>query len=75
MRKTPFWVVWAEDGGVPTVMHDTVQSAEKEAERLARNNKGKAFHVLQSHGACVVDDLQRIDLRPSPDDFDDGIPF
>lgn len=75
MRQTPFFVVWAEGGGNPTVMHDTLNKATSEAERLARQNPGKAFHVLQSYGACVVDSLQRIDLRHDRDDFSDDIPF
>ncbi len=48
----PFWVVWCDCGGVPTVKHITVEAARAEAERLARTNPGHRFHVLAALGHC-----------------------
>ena len=43
---TPYWLVWQEDGGPPTVKHETQEAAEQEAERLARAFNGRSFVVL-----------------------------
>ncbi len=48
----PFWLVWNESGHAPTFKHDSEESARREAERLARNNPGQQFHVLQVVGTC-----------------------
>ena len=50
----PFWVVWCDGGGTPTVKHGTPESARAEAERLARTNQGRKFHVLGAigHATC-----------------------
>lgn len=42
----PFWLVWCEDGGAPTVKHKDFALARAEAQRLARNNPGKHFVVM-----------------------------
>lgn len=57
-RKS-FWMVWCEGGDAPTRPHATMESAEQEAARLARANRGKTFVVLRSVSEFVVDDLRR----------------
>ena len=46
MEAPPFWLVWAEDGHEPRRKHPDQQSAEREAERLARMNPGTSFCVM-----------------------------
>jgi hypothetical protein len=46
MEDTPFWLVWHENGDEPRRKHPTQQSAEAEAERLARSRPGQSFCVL-----------------------------
>lgn len=49
MRELPyFWMVWREGSSQPKYKHDTKQSAEKEAERLSRQNPGERFYVLKA---------------------------
>ena len=64
--KEPFWIVWCDNGGVPTVKHPTVQSARAEAERLARTNAGRHFHVLQVIGSAVYAQVNWEDYDPIP---------
>lgn len=47
-----FWMVLG--AGVPTVRHTSKESAEKEAERLAKCNQGQEFTVLESQGTVSV---------------------
>lgn len=70
----PFWLVWCLNGNTPTRMHDSLDSACREAERLARANNGNTFVVMQSYGAAVVNPVTKIDLRPEEGPRDD-IPF
>lgn len=51
-----FWLVWNERGRTPTVKHDTVDSAEREAARLAREFGGK-FYVLRMVGRVTRNDI------------------
>lgn len=67
-----FWLVWNPKGRSPSMEHRTYESAETEAKRLARINRGETFIVLESVVAVCVDDVKMIDLRP---EFNDGIPF
>lgn len=67
----PFWLVWCEDGGVPTVKHRDPRSAEVEARRLAGKNPGRSFLVLSpvtriTHTHTIIERF---------DPTDDGIPF
>lgn len=43
-----FYIVWNEQCGNPTYKHDSQESAEQEATRLAKQNQGQKFHVLSS---------------------------
>lgn len=47
MRK--FWLIWCENGFVPTVKHFTILAARQECERLARKHVGKKFVVLVAY--------------------------
>lgn len=80
MQTEPFfWVVWAENGGSPTVKHPTRERASEEARRLARANPGVRFVVLQPVQAVVKNDLITTTFHPRielPDDADDWeVPF
>lgn len=52
-----FWMVWNPSGRSPTVRHPDPASAKQEAERLARQERGQTFVVLQSIGECRVRDI------------------
>lgn len=52
-----FWIVWADMGGSPTVKHLTPESAKREAERLARENSGRVFHVMEVVASCKRNDV------------------
>ena len=71
-ERPAFWLVWNPQGHAPTRDHATRQSAEREADRLARLNRGQRFIVLQSVSERVVDDVQVI--AHVADEADD-IPF
>jgi hypothetical protein len=51
-----FWMVWCEDGQLPTFKHGSEESARREAERLARVHSGKRFYVLVAEAACEIPD-------------------
>jgi hypothetical protein len=52
--RNGFWVVWCEDGGVPTVRHASYEEADREAQRLARANRGRVFFVLRCVGGRTL---------------------
>lgn len=71
MTQRPFWIVFCPTGPTPpTVKHQDVGSATREAERLARAHRGQEFYVMESHSGFVVDDIHRIRFVD-----DDSIPF
>jgi hypothetical protein len=43
-----FWFVWTKNRRPPRRMHDTLTSAAAEASRLAEQNPGRSFIVLQA---------------------------
>lgn len=49
-----FWFVWNENGKAPTYKHDTLDSAKKEAERLALLHHTQKFIVLESVEYCYI---------------------
>lgn len=71
--NTPFWMVWNERGDAPRVKHPNKESAHREAERLARLNRGSTFIVLESVEALVSNDVMVVDMRPA--DRRDEMPF
>lgn len=66
-----FWFVWHEAHGLPRHKHQSMNEAFKEAERLARENRGKHFHVLEWRATCATDDVSWV----RDEGLDDGIPF
>jgi hypothetical protein len=69
--RPTFWLVWCEDGGVPTFKHEHEHFAEMEARRLAERNPGRRFFVLSpvsafTHHRTVIERF---------DPTDDSIPF
>lgn len=56
-----FWVVWNPIGRNPVVRHKTEKDATNEANRLARNNPGQEFVVLQSKRSCVTTTVTQIE--------------
>lgn len=63
----PFWFVWNPAGHAPTYKHFNEGEAIREAERLAKQNPGQDFIVLQSVTLYRKDDVLRINLRARDD--------
>jgi len=58
-----FWIVWNPRGAsMPRVRHATEALAVAEAERLARENAGQQFFVLQANHMRSVDGMTRVTL-------------
>ncbi len=47
-----FWVVWNPGNRNPTRRHASKADAEQEATRLARQNVGQEFFVLEALSVC-----------------------
>lgn len=73
MRRKVFWLVWCEGGGSPSYKHDTKGDAQREAERLARENPSYAFAVCECVGVVRKSDITW-DVMTDEDDIE-GIPF
>lgn len=70
----PFWMV--KGAGPAKAIHGTRADAEREADRLARNNPGEAFYVLQAIACHRKVDVERISLIEAALDMDDEeLPF
>ena len=52
-KSRAFFIVMNRNGRMPTMHHDTLELAIKEAERLARTNPGVKFEVFKWEGSCV----------------------
>ena len=52
-----FWMVFGLGMSAPIVRHSTFTLAREEASRLARQNPGTKFVVLESCGDCVREDV------------------
>jgi hypothetical protein len=63
--KERFWFVWCESAGMPRHKHQTEESANKEAERLARLHRGQTFVVLMSAREFVTVDVVRVEHQES----------
>ena len=57
MVEEGFWMVWNPQRSAPRMKHFTRDSAINEAKRLARENPGEEFVVLQSVGSA-----RRVDI-------------
>lgn len=53
-QRPPFFLVWNSNTMHSKFRHKTVESAEKEANRLAEQHPGEKFHVLLSLGRAFV---------------------
>lgn len=51
-----FYLVWDEQGSRPTYKHQSLDAAEREATRLAKQNHGHKFHVLESVSTLELPD-------------------
>ncbi len=72
-QEADFWLVWSPTGkSPPTKRHYTQGSAEREAGRLAANNPGQQFYVLEPRYE-VAALLTRI--RHAPPVLDEEVPF
>ena len=67
----PFWCVWCPAGQSPTVKHPTMESAVKEAKRLALTCPGMQFFVLSA--VAVAKSLEPVKVRYI-NDYDE-VPF
>jgi len=49
-----FYMIWKSSpgGNAPSKVHETLESAKIESERLAENNPGNVFVVLKAISAC-----------------------
>jgi hypothetical protein len=52
-----FWMIFNEGNRGPAVQHYEESDARREAERLARNNRGQKFYVLKTVDCCRVNDI------------------
>lgn len=66
-----FWLVWHEEGGVPTHRHFSKQAAVDEATRLAKLAPGECFFVLKATAGVIADepDIHRIKFTVDPVPF------
>jgi hypothetical protein len=53
-----FWVVWNPGGRNPSVRHLDEMAARNEATRLARENPGTEFFVLEANGSARKTDVE-----------------
>jgi hypothetical protein len=59
-------MVWREGGNPPMKQHDSFESALNEAQRLARNNPGCRFEVLERISSVRTADLVIEGEQPLP---------
>lgn len=58
-----FWMVYGEGKGPPRYQHATFEAARREAARLAHQNIGTKFFVLEAVGFVEADEIKWTDLR------------
>lgn len=63
MDDRKFWMVWNKNGNPPRHPHPNEPAAIKEAERLAAQNPGQRFYVLEALCAREVNIMHRVELR------------
>lgn len=66
----PFWFVWRIGGLPPKFKHLSFNSADIEAQRLAREHPGSEFVVLESVRSHQTQAVIITDMRPER-----GLPF
>lgn len=77
-----FWLVWCPTGlRPPSHRHDTEESAEREARRLAELNPGRQFFVLAAlkvaevRGLTITTLNSPASVQGATPSYDDGMPF
>lgn len=75
IKPTRFWLV--KGSGPANYQHDSLAEAEAEAARLARDNPGYTFYVMEAIACHRSVAIERIDLRGpgAPVDDDLELPF
>lgn len=73
MAPEPFWMVYGERQGPPAVQHASREIADAEAKRLARNNPGIRFFVMESVAVAEKHDVSFTAFTRRS--IDDEIPF
>lgn len=53
-----FWMVFVDGKQSPIRKHYTQEDAEKEAERLAKLQRGSKVHILQTVRSCIVEEVK-----------------
>lgn len=66
MQNQPFFMVYLENERTPLFVHTTIESAEQEAKRLAKEHRKKAF-VLCSLKSFEINEFTVKDCRPDTD--------
>lgn len=57
------WLVWNPFGNAPRYQHESFESAQKEAERLAGLHHGVEFFVLETVGVAFKKDIHFIPIN------------
>jgi hypothetical protein len=65
------YAVWNPRNGSPTKQYSDMVDAVKESERLARENAGQSFYVMQSIGISHKPREEQVYTSLT----DDGVPF
>lgn len=68
-----FWMVLGSQQ--PNYRHTSKQSAQTEAERLAKSHPSQAFFVLEALASVRVTDLRWETLDPNFSPSDNDVPF
>lgn len=67
-KEQCFYMVYLAGGNTPTFKHTSLESAEKEAKRLAESYNARAY-VLCTIKSFEVDKFKTRDCRPEDYDF------
>lgn len=75
-ERKKFWMIYGVGQRAPTMRHESFDLAHSEAKRLARNNPGIEFVVLEAVAAVFKQDVVTVSFAAPVDRRqDDGIPF
>lgn len=74
MSQKQFYMVWRGRGSVPTTQHETLETAEAEASRLARKEPGEVFYVLASVCEIKTDEPKITKSVHYPPRFEISVP-
>ncbi len=74
--RTKFWLVWCPTGHrPPSHRHTSVESAQREAGRLAALHTGQEFYVVESIGVAALLPSWTPTTTPASYPLDDDNPF